>query len=82
MPPQLFFAINTVILGYALTIASLILNYLDADKTGMALVIVSWIAAYFADLAYVWGTNHPLLTRTLQYVSIAACGLSLAVWYF
>jgi len=80
--PKLFFAINTVILGYALTITALILNYLDADKIGVSLVIVSWIAAYFAETAYVWGTNHPMLTRIFQYVSIIACGLLLAVWYF
>lgn len=82
MLPRLVYAINAIVLGYVLNIASIALNYADAEKDGIALALVSFIAAYFSELSYVHGTNYPIITRILQYVSIAACALSLAVWYF
>lgn len=82
MLPRLLYAINMIAIGYVLNISGMVLNYLDADKDGIALALVSFIAAYFSESTYVFGTNHPMLTRVLQYVSIIACGLSLAFWYF
>lgn len=82
MLPRILYAINMIVIGYVLNIAAIVLNYLDADKDGIALALVSFIAAYFSESTYAFGTNYPIVTRVLQYVSIAACGLSLAVWYF
>lgn len=80
--PRILYAINTIILGYVLTLAALVLNFIDGDRNGMALALLSFAAAYFSEGAYVHGTNYPRVIRAIQYVSIAACGLSLAVWYF
>jgi len=82
MLPRLVYAINMIVIGYVLNIAGIVLNYLDADKDGIALALISFAAAYFSEMAYVYGTNRPWLTRFFQYVCIIACGSSLAVWYF
>lgn len=81
MLPRLLYAINMIVIGYVLNIAAIVLNYLDADKNGIALALISFAAAYFSESTYVFGTNHPNITRALQYISIFACGLSLALWY-
>lgn len=74
------FVLNLLLLGYVITITSLVLNFLDGNKEGIALVLLSWGAAYFADTTYLYGKT--MFSNVMQFVSIAACALSLAVWYF
>lgn len=82
MLPKILYAINAIVLGYVLNISALLLNFADADKNGIALALLSFIAAYFSESAYAHGTNYPMVIRVMQYISIIACGLSLAFWYF
>ena len=82
MLPRLLYAINMIAIGYVLNISGVVLNYLDVDKDGIALALISFAAAYFSESTYVFGTNYPAVTRVLQYISIIACALSLAFWYF
>lgn len=81
MPPILYL-INAITLGYCVTLASFLLNFDDGNKTGMLLVIIAWAAGYFSDSTYAYGTNYPRFVRALQYITIAATTLSVAVWYF
>lgn len=80
--PTIIYAINTIVLGYVLTLSGLVLNYLDGNKIGVALALLTLAAAYFSEQDYVYGTNYPAKTVVLQLISITACAASLAVWFF
>lgn len=80
--PTIVYAINTIVLGYVLTLSGLVLNYLDGNKIGVALALLTLAAAYFSEQDYVYGTKYPAKTAALQLISITACAASLAVWFF
>lgn len=80
--PTILYAINSIVLGYVLTLSAIVLNHIDGDRIGVALALTSLGAAYFSERDYVFGTTRPKVTAALQIVSITACAASLAVWFF
>ena len=80
--PLLVFLINAMILGYVLNFSGLILYYLDGNKIGVLLSLLSFAAAYFSERDFAFDTDHPKVTYAMQIMSILFCAMSLGVWFF
>lgn len=72
--------INTIIIGYVLTLSGLVLNTIDGNKVGAAMALLSFAFAYFHERDYAYGTKFPKVTLAMNVLSVLFCAMSLFAW--